>query len=87
MIILQWALPTDMTTSFISRYTVDSKAGMLMIPPLSPVTALTIENCNLNVTVGIHAIDICDRQGAKADILQDVTKHSDQTTAAAQPGN
>ena len=89
VILLQWDQPVNVTTSFISHYIVDFESTMPVISPQS-VAAL---NCNLNVTVGICAVDMCGRQGARADILlkdvlQDtgsVTECPSQTTAAPQP--
>lgn len=93
-IVLQWDLPINVTASFISHFVVEFEPGLpLMIPPLSPVAAWSPENCNLNGTVRIRAVDICGRQGVWAevllrDVLQDmgsVTENPSQTTAASQP--
>ena len=93
MILLQWDLPIEVTASFISHYIVDFKSGTWTISPQSTTAALTIENCNLNATIGIHAVDICGRQGARAqvdiikNVLQEagnVTEPQNQITAASQ---
>ena len=94
LIVLQWDLPINVTASFISHFVVEFEPGIpLMIPPLSIVAAWSPENCNLNGTVRIHAVDICGRQGVRAevllrDVLQDmgsVTESPRQTTTASQP--
>ena len=90
VIILRWDPPINVT---ISRYVVDFEAGILMIPPRSTVAALTTENCSLNATINIHAVDICDQQGAKTsyllyDVLQeteDVTEPPNETASGYQP--
>lgn len=93
MALLQWDLPIDLTTSsFVSHYVVDFVAGMLTIPSQATVAALTMQNCDLNAAIGISAVDICGRQGARADVilidvLQDtgsVTEWQSQTTAPSQ---
>lgn len=93
VILLQWDLPVDVNTSFLSHYIIGFEAGTLMIPPQFPVATLTIKNCNLNATIGIHAVDICGREGARTevvleDVLQEtrnVTEPQNQTTTASQP--
>ena len=90
VIVLRWDPPTN---AIISHYAVDFEAGILMIPPRSTVAALTADNCSLNATINIHAMDICGQQGAKTgyllyDVLQetgDVTEPPNETASGYQP--
>ena len=89
--LLQWDQPVDVTMSFISHYIVDFKSVTLTTPQFT--AALIIENCNLSVAIGVTAVDMCSRQGARAEVvLQDVLRDTgivakcpSQTTTASQP--
>ena len=92
MILLQWDLPVDVTTSFLSHYIVYFKSATLMIPPQSTVAALNVESCKWNATVGIYAVDICGQEAGVKVILKDVLQETgnvaeppSQTTTASQP--
>ena len=85
VILLHWDLPANVTTSFISNYTIDSETGTIILTP-STDAALHVEMCNLNATVGIRAVDMCGRPGARAEVvLKDVMQDVIQTTAASDP--
>ena len=77
VIYLQWGEPLD---GEISKYTVDFNSGSQMIDMQSTAISLTVQNCDLNVTVKISAVDICGRRGPWKDfILEDVHVLQDES--------
>ena len=92
VILLHWDRPANVTTSFISNYTIDFETGTIVLTP-STNAILHVGKCNLNATVGIRAVDMCGRPGARAEVvlkdvmqdIDDVTNRWIQTTVASGP--